>query len=254
MFLEGGARSSSKGNLFLKFLDEKSWRRAEVAFAALGSDTRPLRLARPIAMLPELQAYATEAASGESLREHLATGASCNWPLVDASLHSLSKVEASPALPRHDFLTARDAAAKMLRKASMLGKHYQELADALERVRPPEDEVPGFVHGDLHDKQIFLDRDHSTLIDLEGIGYGDTRFDLVNLAEHVRLRALQHNRPDDQADRQLLDRFQLEPDLRKRWQLAIRARICAVYALRPRWTALTSQLIEETQQLLEDLE
>ena len=205
-------------------------------------------------MLPELQAYASKVAPGQSLREHLANGTACNWPLVDASLRALGQVEAEGQLPRHDFLTARDAAVKMLRKASMLGEHYAELASAVERVTPPADQALGFVHGDLHDKQIFLSRNHGTLIDLEGVGHGDTRFDLVNLAEHLRLRALQHKRAGDQTDSQLLDRFELTPDLRKRWRLAIRARICAVYALRPRWATLTTQLIEETHQLLQDLE
>ena len=239
--------------LFVKFLDAKAYRRATAVFSALADAPTPLRFARPIALIDDLQAYVAGTAPGRSLREHLAAGLSPDWKLVEASLRALARTETRAELPRHDFFTARDAAAKMLRKAAVLGSHYADLATRVEQVTPPTSEAAGFVHGDLHDKQIFLTDDRSWLIDLEGIGQGDANFDLVNLAEHLRLRALQRDNSEDHADAQLLDRFGLSHDHRLRWRLAVRARICAVYALRPRWAVLTSRLMTETEQLLVDL-
>lgn len=47
------------------------------------------------------------------------------------------------------------------------------------------------VHGDLHDKNVFVARDGVGLIDLDGLGLGAPEDDVANLAVHLRLRALQ---------------------------------------------------------------
>jgi aminoglycoside phosphotransferase (APT) family kinase protein len=50
---------------------------------------------------------------------------------------------------------------------------------------------PVIVHGDCHDKNLFLDRLGSGFIDLDGARLGLREEDLANLAIHVALRALQ---------------------------------------------------------------
>lgn len=52
----------------------------------------------------------------------------------------------------------------------------------------------GLVHGDLHDKQILLDGDVVTLIDLDGAAPGPAELDIGNLEAHLILRALQQGR------------------------------------------------------------
>ena len=71
--------------LFVKFLDAKAYRRATAVFSALADAPTPLRFARPIALIDDLQAYVAGTAPGRSLREHLAAGLSPDWKLVDSN-------------------------------------------------------------------------------------------------------------------------------------------------------------------------
>ena len=207
-------------------------------FASLADSVGALHFARPMCLLPELFAYAAMAVPGQSLREHLARGNAPSWFLVDAAVRALATAPCADDLPRHDFASARDAAAKMLRKGAVVVPELDDLAARIEQLRAPEDSHEGLVHGDLHDKQVFLTAAGAWLIDLEGVGRGDANFDLVNLAEHLRLRALQ------------LDRFAMPSPLRSRWQACVRARLCGVYAMRPRWADLTRVLVSEVTRLL----
>jgi len=239
--------------LFVKFLDRSSWQRATATFAALADAPPPLVFARATLLLPDLCAYVAPAAPGSSLRDHLAARIAPPWPLVDAALAALARTPTAPSLPRHDFATARAAAVKMLRKAAPLAPRLDRLADRIAACTPPTPGRSGLVHGDLHDKQLFLADDTAHLIDLEGIGAGDPAFDLANLAEHLRLRALQQTGDDDGSADALLDRSPTVID-RLRWRACVRARLCGVYALRPRWAALTEQLLCEVERVLCDIE
>jgi len=240
--------------LFVKFLDRKTWRRATATFAALADAPPPLVFARATQLLPELCAYVAPAAPGSSLRDHLARGIAPPWPLVDAALAALARTTTAPSMPCHDFAAARDATVKMLRKAAPLAPRLLALAERMAACAPPTPGTTGFVHGDLHDKQIFLAERTAHLIDLEGIGAGDPAFDLANLAEHLRLRALQQTGADDGSADALLDRLQTDVDDRLRWRVCVRARLCGVYALRPRWATLTERLMSEVEEVLCDIE
>lgn len=55
------------------------------------------------------------------------------------------------------------------------------------------------VHGDCHDKNLFLDRDRPGFIDFDGARLGLREEDVSNLAVHVALRALQAGSPVDAA-------------------------------------------------------
>ncbi len=236
--------------VFVKFLDRKTWTRASAVFASLADSVGALHFARPMCLLPELFAYAAMAVPGQSLREHLARGNAPSWFLVDAAVRALATAPCADDLPRHDFASARDAAAKMLRKGAVVVPELDDLAARIEQLRAPEDSHEGLVHGDLHDKQVFLTAAGAWLIDLEGVGRGDANFDLVNLAEHLRLRALQQSGIDDGAADAMLDRFAMPSPLRSRWQACVRARLCGVYAMRPRWADLTRVLVSEVTRLL----
>ena len=238
------------GAVFVKFLDQKTYARAAATFAALGDAAPPLRFARPVALLPALCGYAAASAPGRSLRELLAGAGQVPWDLLDATLRSLRAVPPIDGAPCHDFASARQAAATMLRKASFLDDALAGLAAAVDGLAAPASPGSGFVHGDLHDKQIFVADGATHLIDLEGVGGGDPAFDVVNLAEHLRLRALQQTGDDDgNADELLRRRGPGGSDL-PRWRAVVRARLCGVYALRPRWERLTARLRTETLGLL----
>jgi aminoglycoside phosphotransferase (APT) family kinase protein len=191
-------------------------------------------------------------APGRSLRDTLAAGGAIPWDLLLRSIASLRAVPPVPDTPVHDFASARKAGSNMLRKASFLDERFAELADRLDALPLPQ-ETSGFVHGDLHDKQIFLHGDAAHLIDLEGVGSGDPNFDLANLAEHLRLRSLQQSGTDDGSADELMRRAGLAPDLQLRWRVLVRARLAGVYALRPRWAQLTERLYSETCNLLSQI-
>ncbi len=236
--------------VFVKFLDRKTYKRAKATFAALATAPAPLQFARATAMLPEVCAYVAATAPGTPLRDQLARGITPHWQLVDASIRALAATPTAAGMPRHDFAAARAAAVKMLTKAAPLDRGLAAVADRIATMAPPAVANEGFVHGDLHDKQIFLTDTSSHLIDLEGIGSGDPGFDLVNLAEHLRLRSLQQSDADDGTADALLDRFRMDADARRRWRVCVRARLCGVYALRPRWSRLTQRLLSEVEGLL----
>ena len=110
----------------------------------------------------------------------------------------------------------------MLQKGAVMVPELAARAERLAKVAVPTKVRQGFVHGDFHDRQLFLTKDRANLIDLETVGRGDANFDLVNMAEQVRLRALQQNGADDGTGTALLDRFGIDEDLRWRWGVCVR--------------------------------
>jgi len=242
------------GRLWLKLLDAKTWRRAHAAFSALGEPMAPLRFARPLLLLPELAAYVSADADGTALR-HLLAGEP-DLTLVSRSVLALGYTPTTGNLPELGFDSARGAAAASLRQGMSLREDLATLATAIAQVPPVRTaDRAGFVHGDLHDKQLFCAAGGVTVIDLEGVGRGDTRLDLVNLAEHVRLRELQQHGCDRGLADRVLTRCGMHPDdmATRAFRAVVRARLCGVYALRPRWSTLVDQLRDSTLRLLEHL-
>ena len=244
---------TGRGIVWLKLLDVRSWRRAQRAFAALGETLAPVQLARPLALLPEVAGYLAPHAAGTCLRD---AGTELSTTTLVRSVMALAYTQILGELPTFDFAAARAAAVKSLQQAAGL---RPDLAGLTARVRdlvaPAPPTRPGFVHGDLHDKQLFVDGTTTTLIDLEGAAAGDSRFDAVNLAEHLRLRELQSGTKSRGIADHLLMRCALHPDdlATVAFRAVVRARLCGVYALRPRWQLLVDQLCTETMILLERL-
>lgn len=236
---------------FVKLLDRRTYRHAERTFAALADAPPPLVFARATALLPEFHGYLAAGAPGTCLHEMFAQRAEPDWALLDAGVRALATTAIDPDGPTIDFASALDAGVRMLQKGAVLVPELAERAVRLAAIAPPAAARPGFVHGDLHDRQLFLTADRVHLIDLEGVGHGDTLFDLVNLAEQARLRALQQHGADDGLAAALLDRFAVPDDARLRYGVAVRARLCGVYALRPRWTELMRRMLGEVDALLE---
>lgn len=240
---------------WLKLLDHKGHQRAAAVFAALGDTVSPVRLARPDHLLEDIGAHLAADATGQSLRSLLGTGTAVHLTLLTQALLALGSTELRAELPLLDFAHAQGATVGMLQKAAPVRAELSELAERVRQLPKPALTQVGFVHGDLHDKQLFLGHDTATLIDVEGVGVGDPRIDHVNLAEHVRLRELQqHGRAGGFAE-ELLVRCGIAGDepVGLLFRAVVRARLCGVYALRPRWRPLLDLLLRETNQLLERL-
>lgn len=241
--------------VWLKLLDRKTHRRAKAAFAALPATLEPLVLQRPTFVLDDVCGLLAEDAAGVSLRTLLARGDELPWALLARAVLALSYTATHGELPHHDAARARDAALVALRQGTQLVPELEALLGPLgDAALPPTPSRLAFVHGDLHDKQLFLAEGRVSLIDLEGMALGDPRFDVANLAEHLRLRELQQHGDDRGLAERLLARCGHaadEPAL-TRFRALVRARLCGVYALRPRWRALVDRLALETRTLLQE--
>ncbi len=240
---------------WLKLLDRKGHRRASATFAAIGDTLSPLRLALPAHVLEDDCAHLTADAAGRSLRSLLGSGAAIPMTLLTQGLLALGYTDLRAGLPLLDFAHAQRATAGMLEKAACMRHELGVLAEQIRHLPTPALTQTAFVHGDLHDKQLFLGHGTATLIDIEGVGVGDPRFDHVNLAEHVRLRDLQqHGRDGGFAD-EFLARCGMTSDepAALLFRAVVRARLCGVYALRPRWRPLVDVLLQETRELMERL-
>jgi len=55
------------------------------------------------------------------------------------------------------------------------------------------------IHGDLHEKNIYISSNDAGFIDLDGLSCGPAESDLANLAVHLKLRALQMEQATDHA-------------------------------------------------------
>lgn len=239
--------------LFVKFLDKKTYRRAAATFAAMPAPVGPMVFAKASTMIDGECAYVAEAAEGVCLRDLLSRGETPPWELLDRAIRALRATPVHDAMSTIDFHAALDAGVRMLRKGAVLMPELAERADRLACIAAPSTVREGFVHGDFHDRQLFFTRDRATLIDLETIGRGDAHFDVVNMAEQLRLRALQQTGADDGMCDALLDRHEVVADVRARFGVAVRARLCGVYALRPKWSALTQRLLGEVDAMLAKL-
>lgn len=236
---------------YLKLLDQGSFGEAQRVFSALGDRGGSLRLALPRLVDAQHCMHLVDAVQGVALRELVARGIA-PWARVVDAVRELATVDARGTGITHDFATARDAAVRMLDKGIVLEPSLDALRAAVAAVTCGPAATTGTVHGDLHDKQVFFGPDAAMLIDLESMGHGDPRFDQANLAEHLRLRSLQQSGTDDGAGARLLDQigFAAGPD-RNAHLAIVRARLCGVYALRPRWKSLVHRLRDETLSLIE---
>lgn len=111
------------------------------------------------------------------------------------------------------------------------------------------------IHGDLHDKNVFVDGEQVGFIDLDSVQIGHPAEDLGNLAAHLVLRALQ-------AGDRALSPFDATTDLLRGYRaaggvvstasvVAVGARtllrLACLYRFRRRWRNLTSALLRESQ-------
>ncbi len=236
---------SSGANVYVKFIRPNAFRRALSVLDQLPVDGL-IAFARPTVIWPEANAFATAECPGQALwqRHELHTMVHARPPLA-----ALAALEAA-ALPRHDADSEREATLRLLHKASVVSPAVRDLKELVSEATFEPTTQEGFLHRDLHEKQIFVSEGRWTLIDWEGASLGDTRCDAINLEEHFRLRTL---RPDSRAAGPPYDRppHHRPPHDQIAWRGMVRARLAAVYARRPQWKWLCEQLADESRELLQ---
>lgn len=184
------------------------------------------------------------------------------WHMLGRALRPLHA--AGPA--RAPELTARhDAAAEVATTRSWLDPvltwgllpepapgRIEALLAGLDRARPGPVRT-GLLHRDLHDQQVLIDAGgrRAGLLDLDTAAWGEPALDIGNVLAHLDLRVRQDLLTPWRA-RAARTAFlgALEPDRVTRSRVdayltAARLRLCAVYALRPRWRSLAVEMFTE---------
>jgi Ser/Thr protein kinase RdoA (MazF antagonist) len=110
---------------------------------------------------------------------------------------------------------------------------------------------PGWEHGDLHDRNLFVgEAGELGMIDLDQAGMGDSQADMVCLTAHLELRAIQqgHEHPEREI-RELWGGFGIGvfPLRARRAVAAELARLACLYRFRAQWRPLTRSLLARAQ-------
>lgn len=237
---------------WLKLLSERGHARAAASFAAVHDSGPLLRLVLPSHGLPDIGGFLFPNAEGVSLNDLVTRDAPPAVGLLADTVRALAATETAPGLPVYEFEEARTATIAMLEKAAGFDPTCAELVARVSAVSAPAPAPAGFVHGDLHDKQLFFTGTSASVIDLEGMAVGDSRFDAINLVEHLRLRDLQQIGIESGLAEVLLAELGIPAAQHSTlvYRAIVRARLCAVYTLRPRWRALAGRLKQEAGELL----
>ncbi len=204
------------------FRDERAGRLAAIqghlwdaGFGPTAADR--IRVAEPIAVVPELRVFLQEQAPGRTLNERFAAGEALG-PSVDraaeaaARLHAVTwRVDWTPlgtytladevdhlAEYGADLVTARPALAADV--ADLLGalRGWAGQLPAPEALRP--------VHRDFYYSQVLIDGDDLALIDFDLISLGDPAIDVANFMAHLVFLGLDH-RGDAELLGPLAERF-----------------------------------------------
>lgn len=113
----------------------------------------------------------------------------------------------------------------------------------------------GLLHRDLHDQQILFDVDNRAgqvgLLDLDAAAWGEAALDVANVLTHLELRVRQQLLSAHRAaiaEQAFLTGLEPSATTMARvhaYRTAARLRLCAVYALRPRWRSLATRWFTE---------
>jgi len=180
------------GEHFIKVLPPKKARRLQAKMSALTRVAGSSGVVRGPVGFRESGALVFERCEGASLHEALMSGEQRLPEMLErvgrglARLHECRPTGLSTRSPE-------DAGAW----ASVVASHYPGRAPSYQSIGEAVDALPrdaspvGVVHGDLHDKNVFVSERGVELIDLDMVHAGDPLEDLGNLSAHLLLRSLQ---------------------------------------------------------------
>jgi hypothetical protein len=174
------------------------------------------------------------------------------WRRTGCAIAALGR-GGTEGLPLRDAATEAETTSRWLRRAAALGLLPPvDVTQVLAPLRSGRPGPNGLVHGDLHDKQVLIPALGPVgLIDVDTLAAGELALDVANLLTHVELRVAQGLLS---APRAALAREAflsgLDPDSRTlaripAYAAAVRLRLAAVYACRPRWAAVSRRLLSE---------
>ena len=238
------------GRAFVKVVPPDRVRRV---VAGLEAAAPAVTVPRLLALDPGAGTVTTDAVAGFALHERLPDASADDLRRVGAALRALhAQPAAGPARgPREEAAALRRWLARLRPFAPALHARLAAEVDRAEReLHALGDVEPATIHGDLHDKQVFLAPGDVALIDLDTVGPGDPAIDLANLATHLELRALQGHLDPARARvlaNTLVDAYgTVDPDRLGVLRRATWLRLACVYAFRPRRPDLPGLLLERS--------
>lgn len=180
------------GERFVKVLPLKKARRLEERSNTLTRVAASSGVVRGSIEFHESGALVFERSEGTALHDALMSGDRRLPEMLEAVGRGLARLHEC----RPTGLSTRspeDAGAW----ASVVASHYPGRASSYQRIGDAVDALPretspvGIVHGDLHDKNVFVSERGVELIDLDMVHAGDPLEDIGNLSAHLLLRSLQ---------------------------------------------------------------
>ena len=247
--ITGRSQDGVTGSSYGKCVRPRSFVDASARTMSLPRRQGTVRLLLPAAYLHGLSAWVTVEAAGDQLHGLLLAGKTLPLEMLACAVRDLASAP-SRDLPEHTLEDERQRTLSMLQRGMEMDRRLVDVAAALAALPVPEYEERGFVHGDLHDKQVFLDGTGVSLIDFDDVRCGDPALDRVNFAEHVRLRGLQYRglRSTAADYESLVDLLQLDRASYKfRFITALtRGRLAGVYAARVFHHDLSMRLADES--------
>ncbi len=154
---------------------------------------------------------------------------------------------------------------KVAQTSLLTPKYAQQLKQAfvsLENYQPKTNtDSAALSHRDFYDKQLFIESNKITLIDLDTLSLADPFLDTANFLAHLTLRGnqellskLQHSKAQEhfingyyQQSKNSNTTNQSDSMIQLNWWYkATMLRLATLYALRPKWRHLTQQLIDDS--------
>lgn len=237
---------------YVKLLTPKAYGRALRSFSALHEGARR-RTAVPVVADESLSALVFDEVPGVSVHDSLWVGDPIDVKRVLAGVAAFASREPDGSLPRRDLATERASALRALELSGRIQGTPAPLEELLRATwRMPDLPGKSLLHGDLHDKQLFVDGRDLHFIDAEGVARGSPFIDLINLSEHFRLRGAQGCPGGPALAARLESEAGVEPgDPGVRVLRGLtRARLAGIYGCRPWWWGMAAGLAGEAASLL----
>ncbi|UCD75509.1 MAG: aminoglycoside phosphotransferase family protein [Phycisphaerales bacterium] len=192
-----------------------------------------------------------------SLRERDEVVRSC--ATVGSSLRWLHKVPAEKDIRRHDARAEIEVLRKWIERLDAhkpsLSQHVMRSADEVVGNLENGTSPSGFLHRDLHDKQVFIQSDEGVgFLDFDTAAVGEPALDVANMLVHLELREDQRlwstGTAEDAASAFLCG---YSPDRSTHGRLAAyadatRLRLACLYAFRPMWPGISAAMLDRIGQ------
>lgn len=237
---------------------------ARYSALARNAEFGAMRVALPDAVCADSDGLLWHATAGEPLLAKL--GKPEGEGFAAAVGNGLAKLQQStiPWTDQHDASDEIETVASWVAAASAAFPHAEERLEQLRRCHaraaPPAHAkrlVPA--HRDFHDGQILAAGGGLVLVDLDTACHAPAELDVGNFLAHLRLRALEGNDARwGRINSAFLSGYAesaghdaIEPGRLRWYEAGALLRLACVYAFRPRWTALSDRLLNDSRECLE---